>query len=58
VHIGRPSEKEQTRGAVIERYGDGDQRALAGSKHSTRRTEGDISWNIGECCPIQVALIA
>ena len=58
MRIGWPPEKEQTWSTVIERYSDGDQRALAGGKHSARRTEDDVPWNIRECCPIQVALVA
>jgi len=58
VRIGWPPEKEQTLRAVIEGYGDGYQRTLAGGKASTRRTKDDVAWNIGECCPIQIALVA
>ena len=58
MRIGRPLEKEQTLCAVIERYGDGDQRVLAGGKHSARRTEDDVPWNTCGCRPIQIGLVA
>ena len=58
VRIGWSLEKEQTWGAVIERYGDGNQCALAGGKYSTRWTEDYVPWNIRECRPIQIALVA
>ena len=58
MRISWPLEEKQTLGAVIKRYGDGYQRALAGGKHSTRRTEDYVPWNIRECRPIQIALVA
>ncbi len=53
-----PLEKEQTLCAVIERYGDGYQRALTWGKYSTRRTEDNVPRDIRECSPIQITLIA
>ena len=52
MRIGRALEKEQALGAVVERDGDGYQRALAGGEYSTGRTEDDVTGDIGEGGPI------
>ena len=58
MRIGWSPEKEQTWCAGVERYSDSYQRALTRGKYSTRWTEGDVPWNIRECSPIQIALVA
>ena len=56
MRISWPFEKEQTLCAIIERYGDGYQRALTGGKYPTNWTEDNVSWNIRVSKPVQVGL--
>ena len=58
VSIDWPAEKEQTGCARIEWDSDRHQHTLAGSKHSTRWTEGNLPWDIREGQPVQITLVA
>ena len=58
VRINWSSEKEQALRTSIKWDSDRHQHTLAGGKHSTRWTEGNLPWDIREGKPVQITLVA
>ncbi len=54
MRIDLPTEKEQARGAVVDRHDNRYQNTLAGSEYSTGWAENDMAGHIGKSRPMQI----